>query len=137
MTEVEFRDFELDIALRVQSMGAVVPRTGIWIRGHLLDVESDYVWHMYRTYRTFARQVPYNPGKYQTFRNYFFVCKALGLVEVDRKEDSAYVYIKKSPKVFYRLVEDKLDDEAWENPFAAYRILLEERREAQAPPMRA
>lgn len=127
--EQDWRWFERNIAASIREWGAVVPRTGIWIRDHLRDVGEDYVWNMYRAYREFARDVPFNPGKYQTYRTYLYVCKLIGLIAEKRRERSLEVNLEQSPKVFYCVVEEKLGDTAWENPYKAYSLQLEAIRE--------
>lgn len=129
MEEADWRPFEQEIAYRVRDEGAVVPRTGVWIRDHLVLVEEDYVWNMYSLYREFARSVPYNPGSYQTFRTYLFVCRDLGLIREVRQEESEIVAIDKKPRIYYSVVQEELYNPAWEHPYREYRLVLAERAE--------
>lgn len=123
------RPFEEELVERFGSIGKMVhPKTGergwkgIWIRGHLLDVKTDYVYSMYLTWRDVfclyaeGTGVRINPGTYQAFRTYFYLLKQLGLVRV---------YLKMSkkpgdrglPKVHYEVVPERIDDPAWTRPF--------------------
>lgn len=135
LTEEEWRDFEQAIGYAVRDYGAVVPRTGMWIKGHLLLEGSDWVWNMYKQFRAFARSVPFNPGQYHTFRTYFYVCRAVDLLEEDHREPGE-VDMRKNERIFYRVVEDQVMDDAWVNPFRAYRLMLAERGYVKRPELK-
>jgi len=119
------RPFETEIIEKFKTFsvpeargGKATPRKGVWIRGHLLDVKSGYVYSMFKSWRLFCRLaeelmgVRIEAGTYQDFRTYFHLLKQLGLVRVYTE------YIEKGRRtVHYEAVPGRLRDPAWTRPF--------------------
>lgn len=117
MAEI-LRPFELEIVDTYKRSGKMSPWKGMWIRGHLLDVKSTYVYSMYKSWRMFCDiaidllEAKIKPGDYQSFRTYFHLLKQLGLVR------RVFEYVEKGRRrVIYEVVPEKIDDPAWGRPF--------------------
>ena len=118
------RPFEIEIIREIRtpprSVGAggrSIPRKGVWIRGHLQDVGRDYVYGMYKRWRSFPEGAGLNikAGTYQQFRTYIYVLKQLGLVErVGGSPSRGFA------KTYYALNPDKVNSVIWRNPFKHY-----------------
>jgi len=77
------RDFEEEILTTYLAAGRRTPRTGWWIRGHLLDVGTDYVWRMWKCYLAFLDEARERGAKirdisYRQFRIIFGSSKSWG-----------------------------------------------------------
>ena len=78
------RPFELEIVREIRTDprrpgagGRSIPIKDVWIRGHLQDVGRDYVYRMYKRWRSFLEGAGLNikAGTYQQFRTYIYVLK--------------------------------------------------------------
>ena len=113
------RAFEQEILDQIKGppgQGAIVPRTGVWVRGHLLDVGEDNPSSMFRAYREFVAEAGIRRGSYHSFLNNIYLLRRLELIErTGRKEPGT-----KNPefsRVFYSLVKAKLKAPAWERAY--------------------
>ena len=122
---VLMRPFELEIVREIRTPprrpgagGRSIPRKGVWIRGHLQDVGSDYVYRMYKRWRSLLEEAGLNikAGTYQQFRTYIYVLKQLGLVERVGGSPSSRGF----PKTYYALNPHKVNSPIWRNPFKHY-----------------
>jgi len=118
----KLRDFEINIATRFKAGGhAAVSPKAEWIKGHLLDVRSDYIYGMWKKYVSFSRaalerfMVSIHLGTYSSFRTYVYLLRKLGLVLFDRVEKAE----PEIPRKYYRLNMRQLDDPSWKAPFQA------------------
>jgi len=104
--------------------GRSKPRTGVWIRKHLLDVGEDYVYRMYQRYSYFMSIANLEDVDKHSFFTYIWLLRHLGLIELTKT-----VPMDKEPtgirfKNYYTVVEEKRDNEAWEDPWMIYRYGL-------------
>jgi len=120
MVEKELRDFEIDIARSFKLGGyAVVSPTAMWVRGHLLDVNSDYVYGMWKRYVDFKKlvserlMVTIRQDSYSSFRTFIYLLRKLRLVLFDREEKARGYFRKK----YYRLNRRRINDPSWKRPF--------------------
>lgn len=116
------RDFEEDIILYFYAAGKRTPRTGLWIRGHLLDVGEDYPYRMWKFYNQFClyarKRGAFLPTvSYVSFVRYIHLLKDLGLIEKVREEPSKKKGIMRS---YYKVVEANLRSHYWINPYSVY-----------------
>lgn len=142
----ELRPFEIEIIRKFKTFSPVtgggksVPRTGVWIRGHLLDVggDGDYVYHMWGRWRDFVteareRGARIDFGSYTAFRTYIYLLKRYGLV-VPTKREKARTTRKEFYRQYYKVNHGKLDDPRWLNPYGTYESW--QRRKAKGFPKR-
>lgn len=57
----------------------------------------------------------YREVKYNSITRYFYILRKLGLIEESRKEARKGGF----PKIYYKLVTNKIDNIAWKNPQSA------------------
>ena len=85
MERFELRPFEQEIIERYSRIGKGRGWKGVWIRGHLQDVGSDWPYVMWGRWWSFTlraerAEVKIKPGTYQSFRTYIYTLKKLGLI---------------------------------------------------------
>jgi len=103
--------------------GKAKPRKGLWIRGHLLDVDSDYVYGMWMGWcrfvdeaENYGAKIP--KGTYGGFKTYIWLLKKLDLIlKVGEEDGYKRGFFKRT---YYTLNPAKVDSQFWENPFRAY-----------------
>jgi len=89
-------------------------RTSLFIREFLRNKEA-YVQQMWKEYRRFCLKNGYRPPSRQSFGNYVWMLRKLGLIELARKEKG----LKGTTRHYYRLNPEKIEDEAWNDPVKA------------------
>ena len=87
---------------------------GLFVRDHLLSKGEDYLENIYREYCREVQRHGYECGTYESFRKFFYFLKALGLVEVVRREPvgDRDIYWR----TYYRVKPGMEDHPAWRNP---------------------
>jgi hypothetical protein len=103
--------------------------TGAFIKQHLLERGSDYVWRSYKAFCEKLKQEGQTPPRYETFRQYIYCLAKLGLIEFDREEPAKTT--NAFNRRYYRLVKRNLQSKDWENPRAA--LDMKEGRVMQNP----
>jgi len=88
--------------------------TSLWIRDHLMEVEEDYMWRMYKLFSKDMEEFGYRVPRYNTFYKYFYVLKRLGLIRKTREERGLYPKAKK--RVYYEIVPGTEAREEWLSP---------------------
>jgi len=89
-------------------------RTSLFIREHLQKGE-DYIQSMWRAYRRHCLKKGYRPPSRQSFGNYIWMLKKLGLIEFVRAEKG----LKGTVRHYYRLNQARINDKAWKDPAKA------------------
>jgi len=118
------RKFEEEILLTYLTAGRRTPRTGWWVRGHLLDVGTDYIWRMWKRYLSFIRECQERGAKireisYRQFRIYLYFLKKLGLITViERRRDPDQR--KGADRAYIAITPGMEDHPAWLNPIATW-----------------
>jgi len=122
------RDFEVEIIRRFTAKGTHrIPEINVgaspkgeWIRGHLLDVGSDYIYLMWKRWCKFTEAekdyVKIRAGTYLSFAKYIWILKRLGLI---RKVASATSARKGFKRSIYEVVPELVDDPRWMHPYQA------------------
>ncbi len=114
------------------------PGTAIMVRDHLALVKEDYPYHIWRTVEAQVkamnhRKKPYMLPSWNSIRSMIYVLKQLGLIVGPRRVESEQGRKAKSTATFrghtfpdrlthlyyYKLNQDRIHDEGWENPFDA------------------
>jgi hypothetical protein len=118
--------------------GKSVPRKGVWIRGHLLDVREDFVYSMWKKWRSFTEiahnlGAPIEVGTYTAFRTYVYLLKRAGLLIPIRRE-RAKTTTRAFFKQYYTVNRAMLNDPRWLNPYAAYASWQEQKRKGFEKP---
>jgi hypothetical protein len=90
-----------------------------WTAGHLRDVGEDYPYRMWKRFAFFVeREIPaYNYGDYDDFRTHIWKLGELGLIRPTRTEPTDVE--DREAKQFYEIVEDQLENPAWDDPSGA------------------
>ncbi len=102
--------------------GRSSPRKGRWVRGHLLSVETDYLYGMWLKWKRFVElarrlDVKLAVGQYGAFRTYcWLLTQEKLIVKVGTEKSSRGGF----PRSYYRLVEENLDSPLWLNPYRKY-----------------
>ena len=101
---------------RIGAGGRSIPRKGVWIRGHLQDVGRDYVYGMYKRWKSFLQETGLNikAGSYGQFRTYIYILKRLGLIVRVGEARGRF------SKSYYALDPDKVNSILWKNPYKNY-----------------
>lgn len=113
-----FKPFEYEILVRWSELGtAGIAPKAMWIKGHLAEVDEDYVNRMFRRYRDFCKRAALidriiSPGTYQTFKTYMYILRKLDLIEFIR-EGPVYQHFQRR---YYGLNPDMVDSPLWERP---------------------
>jgi len=125
------RRFEEEILLLYLTAGRRTPRTGWWVRGHLLDVGTDYQWRMWKRYLSFLDEARERGAKiedisYRQFRIYLWFLKKLGLITVvERRRDPDQQ--KGADRAYITITPDTEDHPGWINPIAYWLEIQRER----------
>jgi Cdc6-like AAA superfamily ATPase len=90
-------------------------RTSLFIREYLKEHKEAYIQQMWNEYRKHCLKNGYKPPSRQSFGNYVWMLRKLGLIEFVREEKG----LKKKIRHYYRLNPDKINDEAWNDPVKA------------------
>jgi len=128
--EVVLRPFEEEIVnnFKVFSWerggGKAIPRKGIWIKQHLLDVKEDFIYGMWQRWSAFISiahemKAEIELGTYAAFRTYVYLLKKYGLIIPTRRERAKTT----SPEFFrqyYRVNTRLLRDPRWLNPYKPF-----------------
>ena len=119
------RPFEVEILREIRTHprrpgagGRSMPRKGVWIRGHLQDVDRDYPYSMYKRWKSFMERSGLNieAGTYQQFRTYISVLRRLGLIEKAGGSPSSRGNF---PRNYYSLIPDKISSLIMVKPLQA------------------
>ena len=94
-----------------------IKRSGLFVRVHLRKVGRDYTAQMWRSYGALVGKAGYKVPTYKSFHTLIQDLRLLGLIERDGTE--AVGTVGPLPRVYYKLVKDKVKDPAWERPHIA------------------
>lgn len=110
------RIFERDLRKEFDAVGMQMSPLSSWIRGHLQEVEDDYIHRMWKRFVYFCLfQIPnYSYGSYDSFRTHIWRLKELGLIEPTREEPAGAP--GRQFRQYYGIVSERVDHPAWENP---------------------
>ena len=94
-------------------------RTAIFIREYLKNKGEAYIHEMWKAFRSYCIENGYTPPTRQSFGNYVYLLRRLGLIRLVRKARGD----RSTERHYYSLNLDKVDDEAWRDPmkFLGYR----------------
>jgi len=93
---------------------------GEFIREFLKKNGPSYPHEVYRAYCEYLQSHGYNPPSYKTVLTYFYVLKKIGLIKEVKREkirDTGYPW---DIRVYYDLVEEKINSPDWHNPWKKY-----------------
>ncbi len=104
--------------------GKSVPRKGVWIKQHLLDVDEDFVYSMWRRWRAFVTiahglDARIELGTYTAFRTYVYLLKKYRLVIPTRRE-RAKTTAREFFRQYYVVNSSLINDPRWINPYKPY-----------------
>jgi len=128
--EVVLRPFEEEIVNKFKVFswkhggGKAIPRKGVWIKQHLLDVNEDFVYGMWQRWIAFVRvardmKAEIELGTYAAFRTYIYLLKKYGLI-VPTKRERARTTSPGFFRQYYRVNTRLLKDPRWLNPYKPY-----------------
>lgn len=109
------RIFERELGDEFTLAGMGAAPLSSWIRGHLQDVDEDYLYRMWKRFSWFAAvAIPeYDAGDYDDLRQHFWKLRQAGLVEVVREEENP---VENRPdRRFYGVIEGAIESDAWQN----------------------
>jgi len=87
-------------------------KTSLFIRSYLKENVEAYIQQMWNAYRRFCLKNGYRPPSRQSFGNYIWMLRKLGLIEFVREEKG----LKKTLRRYYKLNSNKINDRIWNNP---------------------
>jgi Cdc6-like AAA superfamily ATPase len=90
-------------------------RTSLFIKSYLKEKGEAYVQEIWNAYRKHCLRNGYRPPSRQSFGNYVWMLKKLGLIEFVREEKG----LKGTVRCYYKLNPSKIKDEAWNDPVKA------------------
>ncbi|MEM0215166.1 MAG: hypothetical protein QXU17_00260 [Archaeoglobaceae archaeon] len=90
-------------------------RTGLFIRRFLLKYGEAYVHEMWKAYCRHCKDYGYSSPSRQSFGNYVWMLKKLGLIRFLRSE----VGQKGAMRHYYALNRKRIYDAAWRDPVKA------------------
>jgi len=137
--EVVLRPFEEEIVNKFKVFswerggGKAIPRKGVWIKQHLLDVNEDFVYGMWQHWTTFVRaahemKADIELGTYAAFRTYVYLLKKYGLIIPTRRE-RAKTTSTEFFRQYYRVNTRLLRDLRWLNPYKPFPSWTKQRQE--------
>ena len=110
------KPFEQEIKDRIDAKtgrGGSVGCTGLWIRGHLNSVGSDFLSSMHKNYKQFCREIGHQPSRYPSFVRYIKELKEKGLVEEIGTEPASKSFL--ADRKYYQI--KNASSRLWSSPF--------------------